>query len=222
MTSSINCSVYNRMDMTIINNAFKLSSNEQKNLAILILARHKLSFFVKQVKDDEFINTLYSWLEKNVMDYREIDIAFTAYYNAKENTQLKKELFKIVKPLEELAVHLSKIAEIDIKLTKEKFIEIQEPKVIKAFIVSVLYYWFVELKKTTIYFKEIYELKFLDELDKINKEFKGFGFRNKQNEPERKKVELVYDYAVEMTNVISMSTFKIIVPVIKGKRKSKK
>lgn len=220
MTSSINCSVYNRMDMTIINNAFKLSSNEQKNLAILILARHKLSFFIKQVKDDEFINTLYSWLEKNVMDYREIDLAFTAYFNAKEGTELKKELFKIIKPLQEMGVYLSDIAKVDTSLTNNKECQIELPKNIKVYVLSALSFWFSDLGKNTVYFNEIFNFKIQEELDKLNAEFQGFGFKNRESE--RKQLNLIFDYAQEVAETVSKATFKIIVPVIKGKRKSKK
>ena len=78
MTSSINTFNFPKnMNLTIIKNSSKLSSYEQKNLAILILVRYKLAFFVKQNPNDEFINKLYTWLENNVMNFRHIEIAFT-------------------------------------------------------------------------------------------------------------------------------------------------
>ena len=78
MTSSINTFNFPKnMNLTIIKNSSKLSSYEQKNLAILILVRYKLAFFVKQNPNDEFINKLYTWLENNVMNFRDIEIAFT-------------------------------------------------------------------------------------------------------------------------------------------------
>lgn len=56
MTSSINTFNFpkNADSLTIISNASKISSFEKKNMAILILARYKLAFFVKQNKDDSF------------------------------------------------------------------------------------------------------------------------------------------------------------------------
>ena len=131
MTSSINTFNFPKnMNLTIIKNSSKLSSYEQKNLAILILVRYKLAFFVKQNPNDEFINKLYTWLENNVMNFRDIEIAFTTYNNTKDGTPLKNELFKIVKPLEELAVYLSKLAEMNNNI-KNKDVDIDNTNLIK-------------------------------------------------------------------------------------------
>ena len=203
------------MNLTIINNASKLSSFEQKNLAILILAKHKLAFFVKQNKEDEFINNLYLWLESNVMDFRDIDIAFTTYNNTKDGTPLKKELFKIVKPLEELAVYLSKMAEINNNMNKEFANDLFYTKV---FILYLLYLWFDVFEKETYYFKEIHNFNIKEELQKI----KCVGYLNIASLEDKDNINYIISNSKEIANFLSSYAFKIIFNRKNGYKKRNK
>ena len=226
MTSSINTFNFPKnMNLTIIKNSSKLSSYEQKNLAILILVRYKLAFFVKQNQNDEFINKLYTWLENNVMNFRDIEIAFTTYNNTKDGTPLKNELFKIVKPLEELAVYLSKLAAMnnDIKL---KNIDVDNTNLIKAFILNLLYYWFhvllpVNLKKQTFYFKEILEFGIDSELINFKKQFKMFGYKDKESSKQREDLNIMYDSSYEIALFLFSYGYKIVSAPVRGVRKKK-
>ena len=212
MTSSINTFGFPKnLNLTIINNSSKLSSYEQKNLSILIFARYKLAFFVKQNPNDEFINKLYEWLVNNVMDFRDIDIAFTAYNNTKDGTPLKDDLFRIVKPLEELALYLSKVAELNNKIMNEK-INNDDVLLIKAFTLNLLSYWFnrllnKEFKRQTIYFNEIINFDFESEIHKINKEF-IFSI-NKEEPNKKEQINLMYDSSFEVADFLSTFVFKI-------------
>ena len=226
MTSSINTFNFPKnMNLTIIKNSSKLSSYEQKNLAILILVRYKLAFFVKQNPNDEFINKLYTWLENNVMNFRDIEIAFTTYNNTKDGTPLKNELFKIVKPLEELAVYLSKLAEMNNNI-KNKDVDIDNTNLIKAFILNLLDYWFhvllpVNLKKQTLYFKEILDFGIDKELINFKKEFKGFGYKDKESSKQREDLNIMYDSSYEIALFLFTYGYKIASVPVRGARKKK-
>ena len=222
MTSSINTFNFPKdMNLTIIKNSSKLSSYEQKNLAILILVRYKLAFFVKQNPNDEFINKLYEWLVLNIMDFRDIDIAFTTYNNTKDGTPLKNELFKIVKPLEELAFYLSKIAELNNKIMNEK-INNDDSLLVKSFTLNLLSYWFnrllnKEIKRQTFYFKEILDFDFEAELLKINKEYIININKDEPNKVEQ--INLMYDSSFEVADFLSTFVFRIASIPIRGARK---
>ena len=226
MTSSINTFNFPKnMNLTIIKNSSKLSSYEQKNLAILILVRYKLAFFVKQNPNDEFINKLYTWLENNVMNFRDIEIAFTTYNNTKDGTPLKNELFKIVKPLEELAVYLSKLAEMNNNI-KNKDVDIDNTNLIKAFILNLLDYWFhvllpVNLKKQTFYFKEILEFGIDSELINFKKQFKVFGYKDKESSKQREDLNIMYDSSYEIALFLFSYGYKIASVPVRGARKKK-
>ena len=226
MTSSINTFNFPKnMNLTIIKNSSKLSSYEQKNLAILILVRYKLAFFVKQNPNDEFINKLYTWLENNVMNFRDIEIAFTTYNNTKDGTPLKNELFKIVKPLEELAVYLSKLAEMNNNI-KNKDVDIDNTNLIKAFILNLLDYWFhvllpVNLKKQTFYFKEILEFGIDSELINFKKQFKVFGYKDKESSKQREDLNIMYDSSYEIALFLFTYGYKIASVPVRGARKKK-
>lgn len=226
MTSSINTFNFPKnMNLTIIKNSSKLSSYEQKNLAILILVRYKLAFFVKQNPNDEFINKLYTWLENNVMNFRDIEIAFTTYNNTKDGTPLKNELFKIVKPLEELAVYLSKLAEMNNNI-KNKDVDIDNTNLIKAFILNLLDYWFhvllpVNLKKQTLYFKEILEFGIDSELINFKKQFKVFGYKDKESSKQREDLNIMYDSSYEIALFLFSYGYKIASVPVRGARKKK-
>lgn len=225
MTSSNPFNFPKNMNLTIIKNSSKLSSYEQKNLAILILVRYKLAFFVKQNQNDEFMNKLYAWLENNVMNFRDIEIAFTTYTNTKDGTPLKNELFKIVKPLEELAVYLSKLATMnnDIKL---KNIDVDNTNLIKAFILNLLDYWFntllpINLKKQTLYFKEILEFGIDSELINFKKQLKGFGFKDRELSKQREDLNIMYDSSFEIALFLFSYRYKIASVPLRGVRKKK-
>lgn len=226
MTSSINTFNFPKnMNLTIIKNSSKLSSYEQKNLAILILVRYKLAFFVKQNPNDEFINKLYTWLENNVMNFRDIEIAFTTYNNTKDGTPLKNELFKIVKPLEELAVYLSKLAEMNNNI-KNKDVDIDNTNLIKAFILNLLDYWFhvllpVNLKKQTLYFKEILDFGIDKELINFKKQFKVFGYKDKESSKQREDLNIMYDSSYEIALFLFSYGYKIASVPVRGARKKK-
>jgi hypothetical protein len=203
MTSSINSfSFPKNMNLTIINNSFKLSSFEKKNLTILILARYKLSFFVKQNKEDEFVNSLLGWLEENIIDYKEIELLYTTYYNTKDGTPLKKDLFKLVKPLEELATYLSRIAEInkesDNELTDQLFY-------IKLYTLYLLYLWFEVDCKETYYFKDIHKFNFTEELRKIN----CLGLKNIDTLEDRVNIRMIIDKSKYISTFLTGYSFKI-------------
>ena len=225
MTSTINTFNFPKnMNLTIIKNSIKLSSYEQKNLAILILVRYKLAFFVKQNPNDEFVNKLYTWLENNVMDFRDIDIAFTTYYNTKDGTPLKNELFKIVKPLEELAVYLSKLAEMNNDI-KNKDVDIDNTNLIKAFVLNLLDYWFytllpTNLKKQTFYFKEILDFGINEELINFKKQFKVFGYRERELSKQREELNIMYDSSYDIALFLFGYSYKIASAPVKGARKS--
>ena len=226
MTSSINTFNFPKnMNLTIIKNSSKLSSYEQKNLAILILVRYKLAFFVKQNPNDEFINKLYTWLENNVMNFRDIEIAFTTYNNTKDGTPLKNELFKIVKPLEELAVYLSKLAEMNNNI-KNKDVDIDNTNLIKVFILNLLDYWFytllpINLKKQTLYFKEILEFGIDSELINFKKQFKMFGYKDKESSKQREDLNIMYDSSYEIALFLFSYGYKIVSAPVRGVRKKK-
>jgi hypothetical protein len=226
MTSSINTFNFPKnMNLTIIKNSSKLSSYEQKNLAILILVRYKLAFFVKQNQNDEFINKLYTWLENNVMNFRDIEIAFTTYNNTKDGTPLKNELFKIVKPLEELAVYLSKLAEMNNNI-KNKDVDIDNTNLIKVFILNLLDYWFytllpINLKKQTLYFKEILEFGIDSELINFKKQFKMFGYKDKESSKQREDLNIMYDSSYEIALFLFSYGYKIVSAPVRGVRKKK-
>lgn len=205
MTSSINSFGFPKsMNLTIINNSLKLSSFEQKNLAILILVRYKLSFFVKQNKEDEFVNSLLGWLEENILDYKEIEVLYTTYYNTKDGTPLKKELFKLVKPLEELATYLSKIAEIN----KESENELTDQLFyIKLYTLYLLYLWFEVDCKETYYFKDIYKFNFTEELRKIN----CLGLKNIDTLEDKINIRMVIDKSKHISTFLTNYSYKIAV-----------
>lgn len=209
------------MNLSVLSNMYKLSSNEQKNLAILILARYKLSFFVKQNQNDVFVNNLYAWLEKNAMDFRDIEIAFNAYYNSKPGTIIHNEMFRIVKPLEEIAVYLSQIAKLN-NSAKEQNIPENDTTLLKTFTLELLSYWYEELEMKTVYFNEIYSFDYIQELANIRKENALYGYSNNNNEM-RKNLTYMYDYASLIADHISKYKFinSISSAAIKGRRKSK-
>lgn len=200
-----------------------ISSFEKKNLAILILVKHKLTIYTSIRKDDEFINELYSWLDSNIISYRELEILFTTYYNTKDGTNLKNKLFKMVKPIEEIAIYLKETAIINNKVGLGEITQ-DNILIVKAFALNLLDYWFNILEKQTYYYKNIYEFDYQDELEKLNKTNKdnSYGFINKSKNEFREQLNLIYDNSIEIAEFISNYAFKIIVPNIKGRKMSKK
>ena len=207
---------------TSIKNMSSISSFEKKNLAILILVKHKLTIYTSIIKDDEFINKLYSWLDSNIFSYIELEFLFNTYYNTKYGTNLNNMLFKMVKPIEEIAIYLKETAIINNKVELGEITQ-DNILIVKAFALNLLDYWFNSLKKQTYYYKNIYEFNYQDELEKLNKANKdnSYGFINKSKNEFREQLNLIYDNSIEIAEFISNYAFKIIVPNIKGKRKDK-
>ena len=159
------------------------------------------------------------------MNFRDIEIAFTTYNNTKDGTPLKNELFKIVKPLEELAVYLSKLAEMNNNI-KNKDVDIDNTNLIKAFILNLLDYWFhvllpVNLKKQTLYFKEILDFGIDKELINFKKEFKGFGYKDKESSKQREDLNIMYDSSFEIALFLFSYGYKIASAPVRGARKKK-
>lgn len=207
------------VDFKNIKNMSSISSSEKKNLAILIIVKHKLSMYVKINKNDEFINEIYTWLDSNIINYTELEILFTTYYNTKDGTNLKNELFKLVKPIEEIASYLKEIALMNNKIGIGEITQ-DNILIVKAFALNLLDYWFNILQKNTYYYKDIYEFNYKEEIIRLNELNKNnsYGFKNKNKDEFREKLHLIYDNSIEIAEVISNYAFKIIIPNIKGRK----
>jgi len=105
---------------------------------------------------------------------------------------------------------LSKLAERNNTL-KDENINNDELILIKAYTLNLISYWFNSLKKSTYYFKDIYNFKFEEELEKINK--------NKSND--RRQLNIVYDYSIDISEFLSKYSYKIEISTIKGSKKRK-
>ena len=112
------------IDLIKIKNISSLSMAEQKNLAILIVAKNELSRLSK--KDcDSFTTKILDYLNQNVISFSELDSLFTEYFEEK-NPMKKNVIFKKIKPIEPLAVYLSEIAVIFNKVSKTHEITIKD------------------------------------------------------------------------------------------------
>ena len=150
------------------------------------------------------VNNLLGWLEENILDYKEIEVLYTTYYNTKDDTPLKKELFKLVKPLEELATYLSKIAEIN----KESENELTDQLFyIKLYTLYLLYLWFEVDCKETYYFKDIYKFNFTEELRKIN----CLGLKNIDTLEDKINIRMIIDKSKHISTFLTNYSYKIAV-----------
>lgn len=210
-------------DFTVLNNIPMLLSFEQKNFAILMLARHKISTYVRISKtDDPFILELNTLLQNNVADFREIDILFTAFDNSKAGTNMHFQLFKLVKPLEEIAVYLSEIATIDSAINWKE----NEDNLV-PFVLYSLDYWFRVLGKHTNHFTKIYEFKYQDKLSEIQSKYlkKNIGYPSEEElakfKIDKDKLHNIFDKSEEICESLSSYTYRPLIN-INSKRNTKK
>lgn len=199
-------------EMKIMKTAPNLLPFEQKNMAILMTARHKLAIYTRKVKDDIFANTLLAWLEENVMDYKDLEILFLTYSNTRIGTFMSNSLFKILKPLEEIAVYLSEVAEVDMEVDWVKNEEYVVP-----FVLNLLTYWFNILNKHTNHFRGALEYDYQYKLDEITAKFikkdKNL-FKDKDAiiaDEKRAHLHNIFDKAVDVCETVSSYTFKTTV-----------
>lgn len=124
----------NIIDLSNLKNIPSLSIMEQKNLAILVVARNELSRLLP-LHSDSFSNLILEYLVKNAPDFKELESLFDKYYS--ETNPIKKSIiFKQIKPIEPLAVFLSEIAIIFNKTEKSSELSI------KGFVYNLILNWF--------------------------------------------------------------------------------
>ncbi len=70
------------IDLIKIKNISSLSMAEQKNLAILIVAKNELSR-LKEEDHDDFSRMILNYLNENVVSFDELDSLFTQYFEEK-------------------------------------------------------------------------------------------------------------------------------------------
>lgn len=211
MTKIENFKVKNNkiLDLSDIKNIPLLSTLEQKNLAILVLARNELSR-LKDFDRDTFSNLLLDYLVANVPDFNELDSLFTKYFE-ETNPILRNIIFKKIKPLEPLAVYLSEMAVVFNKTYKTSELTI------KGFVYNLILDWFEGEKKQSTYLLEANNLKLQPEIDKLIK-------RTKDDKEAREKLNEAFDNAIEISEFLRDFKFKILVPMkcVKGRVKKRK
>lgn len=211
MTKAIDIKIRSNriLDLSDIKNIPQLSTIEQKNLAILVMARNELSR-LEECDRDTFSNLLINYLERNVPDFNELDNLFTKYFD-ETNPLIRNLVFKQIKPIEPLAVYLSEMAVVFNKTHKTSELAI------KAFSYQLILSWFQGEKKQSTYLDEVNNLDLQPEIDKLIK-------RTKDDKFAREKMHESFDNAIEVAELLSRYRFKILVPnrCIKGKRKNKK
>ena len=149
------------IDLMKIENIATLSMAEQKNLAILIIAKNELSRLSK--KDcDSFTTRILDYLNQNVISFSELDSLFTEYFEEK-NPMKKNIIFKKIKPIEPLAVYLSEIAVIFNKVSKTHEITI------KGFVYNLILYWFEAERRRSNYLSAISDIQFQPHIDELVK-----------------------------------------------------
>lgn len=193
--------------MNLLKDIFKLTPFEQKNLTILITARHKLSLFLRKNDGDEFLTMLSDWLEKNVADYKDIEILYVAYLKCKPGSSMHNELFKIVKPLEQIATYLSEVAEYDMKIDWDINQEFVPP-----YILNLIDYWFNVMNKHTNFYSFIKGLDISSEIMKYNRQYK--------NHENKHLLHSFYDESMNICEAVNNYTFKYLTP-IRTSRKTK-
>lgn len=193
------------LDLTLVDNIKNLSTREQKNIAILIIARNELER-LKEYDLDEFALKLKTYLVNNVPSLKELERLFESYYEEK-NPFKKNSIFKRIKPIEPLAVYLSEVAAIFNK--EDKSTEFT----IKAFAYQLIHDWFEAEGKVSTYLEEVNELKLEAEIYNITTRAKEY----------RNEINKAFDNAIEVSEFIRDYVFKIILPkrCIKGTRKKR-
>ena len=189
-----------------IENIETLSMAEQKNLAILIIAKNELSRLSK--KDcDSFTARILDYLNQNVISFSELDSLFTEYFEEK-NPMKKNIIFKKIKPIEPLAVYLSEIAVIFNKVSKTHEITI------KGFVYNLILYWFEAERRKSNYLSAISDIQFQPHIDELVK-------RTRENKELRNELKDAFDNSIDISNFLLDFKLKPIIPnaSIKGKRK---
>lgn len=194
------------IDLMKIENIATLSMAEQKNLAILIIAKNELSRLSK--KDcDSFTTRILDYLNQNVISFSELDSLFTEYFEEK-NPMKKNIIFKKIKPIEPLAVYLSEIAVIFNKVSKTHEITI------KGFVYNLILYWFEAERRRSNYLSAISDIQFQPHIDELVK-------RTRENKELRNELKDAFDNSIDISNFLLDFKLKPIIPnaSIKGKRK---
>ena len=194
------------IDLMKIENIATLSMAEQKNLAILIIAKNELSRLSK--KDcDSFTARILDYLNQNVISFSELDSLFTEYFEEK-NPMKKNIIFKKIKPIEPLAVYLSEIAVIFNKVSKTHEITI------KGFVYNLILYWFEAERRRSNYLSAISDIQFQPHIDELVK-------RTRENKELRNELKDAFDNSIDISNFLLDFKLKPIIPnaSIKGKRK---
>ena len=194
------------IDLMKIENIATLSMAEQKNLAILIIAKNELSRLSK--KDcDSFTTKILDYLNQNVISFSELDSLFTEYFEEK-NPMKKNIIFKKIKPIEPLAVYLSEIAVIFNKVSKTHEITI------KGFVYNLILYWFEAERRKSNYLSAISDIQFQPHIDELVK-------RTRENKELRNELKDAFDNSIAISDFLLDFKLKPIIPnaSIKGKRK---
>ena len=194
------------IDLMKIENIATLSMAEQKNLAILIIAKNELSRLSK--KDcDSFTTRILDYLNQNVISFSELDSLFTEYFEEK-NPMKKNIIFKKIKPIEPLAVYLSEIAVIFNKVSKTHEITI------KGFVYNLILYWFEAERRRSNYLSAICDIQFQPHIDELVK-------RTRENKELRNELKDAFDNSIAISDFLLDFKLKPIIPnaSIKGKRK---
>lgn len=90
---------------------------------------------------------------------------------------------------------------------------------------NLLNYWFytllpINLKKQTYYFKEILEFGINEELINLKKEFKCFGYKDRELSKEREDLNIMYDRSFDIALFLFNYRFKIVSVPVRGARKN--
>lgn len=194
------------IDLIKIKNISSLSMAEQKNLAILIVAKNELSR-LKEEDHDDFSRMILNYLNENVVSFDELDSLFTQYFEEK-NPLIKNSIFKKIKPIEPLAVYLSEIAVIFNKVGKTNEISI------KGFVYNLILYWYEAEKRKSNYLSAISNIKFQPQIDVLIERTRGI-------KELRSELNGAFDNSTAISDFLLDFKLKPILPTIsiKGKRK---
>lgn len=197
------------LDLSNLKNIPVLSTIEQKNIAILVVARNQLSRLLLSDRD-LFSDYILEYLENNVPDFNELDSLFDKYFS-EANPLRKNSIFKQIKPIEPLAVYLSEIAVIFNKTEKNSEITI------KGFVYNLILDWFEAEKMKSSYLSELNTISFQPQIDDLIK-------RTKKDATEREKLNIAFDNAIEISEFLKDFKYKIFLPskCIKGRMKAKR
>ncbi|WP_418181382.1 hypothetical protein ACNSOL_11825 (plasmid) [Aliarcobacter lanthieri] len=198
------------LNLKDLKNVSKLSSNEQKSLAILVVANMELSS-LKSIDKNSVINSLVNSFNRYLPSFKQFDDLFNTYYSEKD-IKKKNEIFKKVKPLESIAMYFSEIA--------QRFNTVPKTTAItkKGFAFNLLLYWFNVGNTKSIYFEFLDEFNFQDEIDKVIQESKKIEDLNKGF---RKELFDAFDNSIEIVEFLKKFIPRIYIPKKNGFRSNK-